>query len=52
MSIGRFDQVVKGYIRYKLRTSQNVSFEAQVKNFFYFAEKFCSVLKIFTFLCF
>ena len=26
--------ILKGYLRYKTRTSQNVSFEAQVKNFF------------------
>ena len=36
----------KGYLCYKTITSQNVSFEAQVNNFFYFVEKLCSVLKI------
>ena len=38
---------LKGYLRYKTITSQNVSSEAQVKNFFYFVEKLCSLLKIF-----
>ena len=32
--------------------SQNVSSEAQVKNYFYFVENLCSVLKIFKFLYF
>ena len=27
-------QPLEGYLRYKMITSQNVSFEAQVKNFF------------------
>ena len=42
----------KGYPRYKTVTPQNILSEAQVKNFFYFVEKLCSVLKIFKFLCF
>ena len=40
------------YFRYKTVTSQNVSSEALLKNFFYFAEKLCFVLKIFKFLYF
>ena len=28
------DNGIKGYLRYKLLTTQNVSFEAQVKNCF------------------
>ena len=38
----------KGYFRYKTITSQNVPFEVH----FYFAKRFCSVLKIFKFLYF
>ena len=41
---------LKGYLRYKMITSLNVSSEAQIKNFFNFLEKLCSVLKIFKFL--
>ena len=40
-------EVLKGYLRYKTITSQNVPSKAQIKNFFYVAEKLCSVLKIF-----
>ena len=40
-------EFLKGYLRYKTITSQNVSSEAQVKNFFYFVEKLCSILKMF-----
>ena len=40
----------KGHLRYKTITSQNVFPEAQ--EFFYFVEKLCSILKIFTFLYF
>ena len=47
-----FCEIVKGYLRYKTITSQNVSSEAQVKNFFYFVAKLCSVPKIFKFLYF
>ena len=43
---------IKGYLRYKTISSQNGSSEAQVKNFFFFLEKLCSVLKIFKFLGF
>ena len=43
---------LKGYLRYKMITSESVSSEAQVKHFFYFVEKLCSVLKIFQFLYF
>ena len=43
---------VKGYLRYKMITSQNVLFEVQVKKFFYFVEKLCSVLEIFKFCVF
>ena len=43
---------VKGYLRYKTITFQNVSSEAQVKIFFYFVEKLCSVLKTFNFFYF
>ena len=43
---------VKGYLRYKTMSSQNVSSEAQIKNFFCFMEKLCSFLKIFKFLYF
>ena len=42
----------KGYLRYKAITSQNVSSKAQIKKFFYFVEKLCSLLKIFKFLYF
>ena len=42
----------KGYLCYKMITSQNVLSEAQVMNFFYFVEKLCSVFKIFKFLYF
>ena len=42
----------KDYIHYKTIISQNVLFEAQVKNFFYFVENLCSALKIFKFLYF
>ena len=44
--------LVKGYLRYKMITPQNVLSGAQVKNFFYFVEMLCSVLKIFKFLSF
>ena len=40
-------KLVKGYLRYKMITSQDVSSEAQVKNFFYFVEKLCSGFCIF-----
>ena len=43
---------LKGYLCYKMITSQNVSSKAQIKNFFYFVEKLCSALKIFQFLYF
>ena len=36
----------------KMRTSQNVSSETHVTNFFFFVEKLCPVLKIFKFLYF
>ena len=42
-----FKYQLKGYISYKTLTSQIVSSEAEVKNFFYFVEKLFSVLKIF-----
>ena len=42
---------VKGYLFYKMLTSQNVSSEAQFK-IFYFVEKLCSVFKIFNFCLF
>ena len=38
-------QYIKGYLRYKTITSENVSSEAQVKNFFYRVERLCCVLK-------
>ena len=44
--------IIKGYLHYKTITSQDVSSETQVKNFFYLLEKICSILKIFTFLYF
>ena len=37
----------KGYLRYKTITSQIVLSEVQIKLFFYFAEKLCSIHKIF-----
>ena len=43
---------LKGYLRYKTITPQTVLSEAQVKIFFYFIEKLCSILKIFKFLYF
>ena len=36
-----------GSLRYKMITSPNVLSELQIKIFFYFVEKLCSVLKIF-----
>ena len=42
-----YSKRVKGYLRYKTITSQNVSSEAQVTTNF-FVEKLCSFLKIFT----
>ena len=42
----------KGYLHYKTIISENVSSEAQVKNFFYFVEKLYSTLKIFKLLYF
>ena len=44
-----YHPLVKGYLHYKTITSQNVSSEAQVKNFFYFIEKLSSVFKMFKF---
>ena len=41
--------LLKGYLRYKTITSQNVPSKAKIKNFFYFVEKLCSVPKIFKF---
>ena len=41
-------QIFKGYPYYKMITSQIVSFEVQIKNF-YFVEKSCSALKVFKF---
>ena len=42
--------VVKGYLYYKMKSSQNVLSEAQVKNFLISLKSYCSVLKIFKFL--
>ena len=47
MNMGRWD--IKGYLRHKTITSQNVPSKAQIKNFL---KKLCSVLKIFKFLYF
>ena len=44
-------QIFKGYPLYKTITSQIVSCEVQIKNF-YFVEKSCSALKIFKFRIF
>ena len=44
--------IFKGYLDYKTITSQNVSSEAQSKNFFDFVEKVCFVLKKLKFLYF
>ena len=41
-------KLIKGYLRYKTITSQNMSSEAQIKNFFILQK--CSGLKIFKFL--
>ena len=41
----------KDYLCYKTITSENVPFEAQVKNFL-FRDKLCSILKLFHFLYF
>ena len=46
-----FFNYIKGYLNYKMITSQNVSLEAQVR-FFYFVERLFSFLKIFKFLYF
>ena len=43
---------IKGHLRYKTINSQNVSYEAQVKIFFYFVEKLCSILEILKLLYF
>ena len=43
---------VKGYLRYKTTASQNVPSTVQIKNFFDFIEKLCSVLKMFKLLYF
>ena len=43
---------INSYLCYEMITSQNVSFEARIKIFFYFVEKLCSILKIFKFLYF
>ena len=44
---------LKDYLCYKMITSQNVSSEEeQVKNFFHFIGKLCSVAKILNFLYF
>ena len=42
--------VAKGYLYYKMKSSQNVLSEAQVKNFLISLKSYCSVLKIFKFL--
>ena len=44
--------VFQGDLRYKTITSQNVPSKVQIKNFFYFVEKLCVVLKIFKFCIF
>ena len=41
---------LKNHLHYKMITSQDVSSELQVKNFFNFIQKLCFVLKIFKFL--
>ena len=41
---------LKGYLRYKTITSQNMLPEAQVKNFLYVVENLYSILKILWFL--
>ena len=38
---------LKGCLCCKTITFQNVSYEAQIRNFFYFVENLCSILKIF-----
>ena len=43
---------IKGYLRFKALTSENVLSKAEVKDFFFFVEKLCSVLKILKFLYF
>ena len=45
------EDYLKVYLRRNALSSQNVSSEAQVKNF-YFVEKLCFVIKIFKFLYF
>ena len=44
------DAHFKDCLHYKMVTSQNLLSAAQVKDFFYFVEKLCSVLKMFKFL--
>ena len=44
--------MLKGCLHYKMITSQNVRSETQIKNFSFFAEKLCSILKIFKFFYF
>ena len=48
MNMGRWD--IKGYLRHKTITSQNVPSKAQIKNFFISQKNY--VLKIFKFLYF
>ena len=43
---------LKVYLHNKTITSLNVSYKAQVNLFFYFAEKLCSIFKIFKFCIF
>ena len=44
------DAHFKDCLHYKMVNSQNLLSAAQVKDFFYFVEKLCSVLKMFKFL--
>ena len=50
--IGLTEGPFKGYLRRKTITSQNVSSETLIKNFFKFVEKLCLILKILKFLHF
>ena len=41
--MSQWHEIIKGYLRYKTIASRTVSYEAQVKNFFYYLEKLCFV---------
>ena len=52
LSLCFYNFTLKGHLRYKTITSQNVPSEAKIKNFFYFIEKLfcCQDIQVFVFL--